>query len=498
MAAPVTGEASLDEERSGSQIVINKLKTPNSAEDNLIIAQLSKTALTQLHVPCASSLSKRRKSKPMRFDVSRTDVRKEHSSPKIKIVLSDPSVPCLSLTKEKSPTKGFKTPVPSSPAMIRALEVQSSLGIEFPSCIKIMVRSQVSCGFWMGLPLPFCRSFLPKEDTTFLLEDEKGEQCEVKYIAYKSGLSAGWKKFAVTHNLIEGDVLVFHLVEPWKFKVYILKANVSNEVDGALSLLNLEAHTEQITPVTPSPKTKRSKHTEPLSLTVVEKKHKKTPPSSRSIPPSQLSSHRIEHSGNDSEEVGSEVLEGSRPSKPVLLFQEVKAFEEFRIVVKGLCIDSELPDDVRASYYKLCLDRKQFLHDGLREGLYYKLVAGMIGETVSIANEIKNCKPTTTKEEFGVWDDSLRSFELLGMKVGFLRDRIHTLATLVSEGALDMKRYVEARNEQKRIKDEIKKLTEKISELKENARKFERISGSLKRKAEKYEHRFRDALGTPW
>ncbi|KVH92534.1 hypothetical protein Ccrd_005423, partial [Cynara cardunculus var. scolymus] len=84
MAAPVTGEASLDEERSGSQIVINKLKTPNSAEDNLIIAQLSKTALTQLHVPCASSLSKRRKSKPMRFDVSRTDVRKEHSSPKIK------------------------------------------------------------------------------------------------------------------------------------------------------------------------------------------------------------------------------------------------------------------------------------------------------------------------------------------------------------------------------------------------------------------------------
>ncbi|KAJ9562303.1 hypothetical protein OSB04_007463 [Centaurea solstitialis] len=499
MAAPVAGESTLPEERSDSHIAINKLQTPNSAENGVIIAQLAKTPLTHLQAPCAhSSLSKRRKSKPMRFEVARNDVQKERPSSKIKIVLSDPSIPCLSLTKEKSPSKVIKTPLPSSPTMIRAVEVQSSLGTEFPSCIKMMVRSQVSCGFWMGLPLPFCKSYLPKDDATFVLEDENGEQCEVKYIAYKSGLSAGWKKFAVSHNLIEGDVLVFHLVEPRKLKVYILRTDLPDEVDGALSLLNLDRHPEQATPVTPSPKTKRSNHTEALSLTVVQKKRKKTPPSSRSIPPSQLSTHRVEHSGNDSEEVGSEVLEGSRPSKPDLPFQEVKAFGDFRIVVKGLCIDTELPEDVRASYYKLCLDKNQFLHDGLREGLYYKLVAGMIGETVSIANDIKNCKPTVTAEELGVWDDSLRSFELLGMKVGFLRDRIRTLATLVSEGALDVKRYVEARNEQKRAEDEITKLSEKILELKETARKFERVSGSLKRKSDKYEHRFRDALGAPW
>ncbi|GKB77077.1 hypothetical protein Tco_0943972 [Tanacetum coccineum] len=45
------------------------------------------------------------------------------------------------------------------------------------------------------------------------------------------------------------------------------------------------------------------------------------------------------------------------------------------------------------------IQKKQFLHDGLREGLYTKLVAGMIGETVSIAIKIKNTKLNTTKEE---------------------------------------------------------------------------------------------------
>lgn len=53
------------------------------------------------------------------------------------------------------------------------------------------------------------------------LEDESGRQCQLKYIAYKTGLSAGWRQFAASHNLIEGDVLVFQLVEPTKFKVMV-------------------------------------------------------------------------------------------------------------------------------------------------------------------------------------------------------------------------------------------------------------------------------------
>ncbi|KAK9067067.1 hypothetical protein SSX86_014391 [Deinandra increscens subsp. villosa] len=446
--------------------------------------------------------SKRRKSKPIRFEVSRTDMQTENPPPKINVNDDFTSFVC-SLQEEKSPTKSFKTLIPTSPAMVRAVEVQYSLGTEFPSCVKMMVKSQVSCGFWLGLPLHFCQSFLPKEDAMLVLEDENGEQCEVKYIAYKYGLSAGWKNFAIRHKLMEGDVLVFHLVETARFKVYIHKADDSNEVVDAvpLSLWSSEAHSEEITNrVSPSTKTKKNKHPESHSLTVVQKKVKK---SKKSVPSSVSISPRdrlIEQLGNESEEGGSEVLECSRPSQPNLPFQEVKSFEDFSIFVNGFCIDRELPDDVRAGYFKLCLYKKQFLHDGLSDGLYYKLVAGMIGETVRIANEIKNCELTTSKKEFETWDNSLKSFELLGLKVGFLRDKIHTLATLMfeSESALDIKRYAEAENEHKRVKDEASKVAAKLKELKESAKKFEGISGILKQKVKRYESKFKEEVDASW
>lgn len=70
-----------------------------------------------------------------------------------------------------------------------------------------------------GLPGPFCRAYLPHEDTTVVVEGENGKQYDVKYIGHKTGLSAGWRQFSVENNLLEGDVLVFQLVEASKFKV---------------------------------------------------------------------------------------------------------------------------------------------------------------------------------------------------------------------------------------------------------------------------------------
>lgn len=493
MAAPVTGEFNLTLAQSDHHVPQNDSKIPNSSGDNLNLIQLAKTSNSQPHVPYAPSKSKRRKSKPKRFQIPQTDLQKENPPPVINLVPNNSSSTCLSLVKVKSPVKVFKTPLPSSPAMLRAQEVQSRLGNEFPCCLKMMVKSQVTCGFWLGLPLHFCKSSLPKEDATVVLEDENGEQFEVKYIAYKFGLSAGWKKFALRHKLTEGDVLVFQLVETTKFKVYILKANDSSEVDGALSLLNLEAHAEEMTPVTPSPRPKKNKHQEPVTLTLIPKRYKRSTPSQLGIP-------LVEHSGNNSEEVGSEVLEGSRPSKLNHSFEEVKTLEDFHIVVKGRCIDRELPDDVRTGYYELCLFKKQFLHDGLPENLYYKLVAGMIGEIVSIANEIKNCQLTTSKEEFENWDNSLKSFELLGMKVEFLRDRIHEVAKLVfeSEGAKHIKRYVDAKNAQELVEDEMMKVAAKFKELKETAKKLKVITSSLKHEAEKYVNEFKQEVKAPW
>lgn len=161
-----------------------------------------------------------------------------------------------SCIRSKSAMIGLPVEV-KTPAMIRAEEIQSSLGCEFPSFVKPLVRSHVSSCFWMvimtplhfvalefgiycnvqcssqarefcvtnslfcwqGLPVPFSRSHLPEKDTSVILEDESGEQFQVKYIQGRWGLSGGWRSFAMGHKLLEGDVLIFQLVESNKMKV---------------------------------------------------------------------------------------------------------------------------------------------------------------------------------------------------------------------------------------------------------------------------------------
>ena len=136
--------------------------------------------------------------------------------------------------------------------MKRAEEIVANLAPQFPSMIKCMLPSFVSGGwlvnfklyfadtiflisiiygslsdlygltFWMQrLGQKFCKDHLPKEDTEIVLEDESGESLETVYHAHKMGLSGGWKKFTMTHRLSEGDVVVFHLVKPTKFKVNV-------------------------------------------------------------------------------------------------------------------------------------------------------------------------------------------------------------------------------------------------------------------------------------
>ncbi|MFS7962764.1 hypothetical protein Hanom_Chr08g00730371 [Helianthus anomalus] len=48
--------------------------------------------------------------------------------------------------------------------MTKAGEVQSSLGTEHPSCIK-MVKGLTDTAYWMGFPLWFGKLFLPKVDS---------------------------------------------------------------------------------------------------------------------------------------------------------------------------------------------------------------------------------------------------------------------------------------------------------------------------------------------
>ncbi|CAK7329862.1 unnamed protein product [Dovyalis caffra] len=109
-------------------------------------------------------------------------------------------------------------------AIHRAEQIQSSLEAEFPSFVKPMLQSHVTGGFWLGLPVPFCKTHLPHYDEMITLEDEKEEESETKYLAGKTGLSGGWRGFAIEHDLVDGDALVFQLVNPKRFKVYIVRA----------------------------------------------------------------------------------------------------------------------------------------------------------------------------------------------------------------------------------------------------------------------------------
>ncbi|XP_062102044.1 B3 domain-containing protein Os01g0234100-like isoform X2 [Humulus lupulus] len=388
-----------------------------------------------------------------------------------------------------------------SSAVMRGQEVRSNLETEFPSFVKSLVRSHVASCFWMGLPGPFCKSHLPDKDTTITLEDEDGKRYHVKYIAYKTGLSAGWRQFSVAHKLLEGDVLVFQLVEPTKFKVYVIRANDLTEVDGALGLLNLDCQSKQSDADNYAElgaiecyNTNR-KRPKSLPLSVVEKKKKKKDVSPRSAPPKPA-----DQSENDSDEVASEVLEGSKLLGPAIQFKDIKSFKNFSILVDGLLVDSEIPEDIRKAYYKLCCSKKAFLHENIIKGMNHKLIVGIITETVNVASAIKACKLTTSLSDFAAWDKSLKAFELLGMNVGFLRARLSHLTGLAidSEVCIDARKYAQSRKERADVETGMKDIETKIVELRDACVRFDAAIDKLGSQAETYERKFHREVKASW
>lgn len=117
----------------------------------------------------------------------------------------------------------------------------------------------------------------------------------------------------------------------------------------------------------------------------------------------------------------------------------------------------------------------------------------MIGETVSIAPKIKNTKLITAKEELETWDSILKAFQLFGMKVGFLRDRKHLLATFLfeSEAEPDIQSYAKSKYELERVESKIPKVEEKLKALKESAKKCANVLDSIRHKVETYENIFK-------
>ncbi|KAF4380787.1 hypothetical protein F8388_017141 [Cannabis sativa] len=470
--------------------------------EDVTLAQLSKSPRLKLK-PSSSSSSNSAKKKNLKEKEEELCIVKKRN-PEIKFVVSGHSRNSLN-TPTPSKAAIHASPLSGeakSSAVIRGQEVRSNLETEFPSFVKSLVRSHVASCFWMGLPGPFCKSHLPDEDTTITLEDEDGKRYHVKYIAYKTGLSAGWRQFSVAHKLLEGDVLVFQLVEPTKFKVYVIRANDLTEVDGALGLLNLDCQSKQSDAdkdyaelgAIECHNTNR-KRQKSLPLTVVEKKKKKKTVSPRSAPRKPA-----DQSENDSEEVASEVLEESKILGPAFQFKDMKSFKNFNILVDGMLVDSEIPEDIRRAYYKLCSSQKAFLHDNIIKGMNHKLIVGTIIETVKVASAIKACKLTTSRGDFEAWDKSLRAFELLGMNVGILRSRLSRLTGLSrdSEVCVDAKMYAESRKERAEVETGMKDIETKIVELRVACVRFDAAIEKLGSQAESYEHKFHKEVKAPW
>ncbi|MFS7933427.1 putative transcription factor B3-Domain family [Helianthus anomalus] len=130
--------------------------------------------------------------------------------------------------KANSPRQRVKTDDSrfKSAAIDRASEVQASLPSQLPSFVKSLLPSHVTRCFWLRLPKRFCDLHLPKHDETIVLVDEDEQQFDTKFLADKTGLSGGWRGFANAHKLLEGDCLVFQLIDRWKFRVHDCSFNL--------------------------------------------------------------------------------------------------------------------------------------------------------------------------------------------------------------------------------------------------------------------------------
>lgn len=125
----------------------------------------------------------------------------------------------------------YASPEARAYAENRADAIQAELDPKFPSFVKPMTQSHVTGGFWLGLPTHFCRKHLPKRDEHIMLEDENGDTSETLFLTRKAGLSAGWRGFSISHELVDGDALVFQLIKSTTFKVYIIRASEYTEDD---------------------------------------------------------------------------------------------------------------------------------------------------------------------------------------------------------------------------------------------------------------------------
>ncbi|GJP36571.1 hypothetical protein CLOM_g21064 [Closterium sp. NIES-68] len=193
--------------------------------------------------------------------------------------------------------------VASPEAQERALRAADGLmeALHCPCMCKHIQPSQMSGGFWLGLNKGFCTAHLPRSIATLTLKvdhpqgttdtkdttdrkrprrqkhetQEEGLQRDLQellgerravmggvyavgegewraqYLPHKSGLSGGWRGFALDQELDAGDAVVFEKVSSDTLKVHIFRA-ADYEEDAGES----DSEPEEVLPATTKRKTK--------------------------------------------------------------------------------------------------------------------------------------------------------------------------------------------------------------------------------------------------
>uniref|UniRef100_A0A6N2KBG6 TF-B3 domain-containing protein n=1 Tax=Salix viminalis TaxID=40686 RepID=A0A6N2KBG6_SALVM len=439
-----------------------------------------------------------RRRKPNMSKIKLTQIHEKSPEPEYKagheIVLYDKSGESREPRSRKRKKDAFSVFYDStetkSPAMELAEVIRANLEAAYPSFAKTLVRSNVTVGFWMHLPMRFCKMHLPKNDTTVFLENESGEEYILNYIAERTALSGGWKAFCAANNLLEGDVLVFHLVKPSRFKVYIVKGNGSSQTDGEFGIPCSDEPAEKDVEGG-----KKAKHLELLPAGHMEDNNQEN----GLIVADNNEGYAVNQSENESEDRASETLGVIKLSGSTVDFDNVEGIDNFSILLNGFAIDSELSEHHRIKYYELCRSQNSFLHSNLLNSINHKLAAEIIIGTVDVSEGIRSSKLSSSHADYGVWDKTLKGFELFGMKVGFLRERLNRLMSLALESEEAMESECrEVKLEQTRVDSEMKNLELRLLKLKDTRERLDDEIEALKENAEKHELMFQEAVNAPW
>ncbi|KAD3066436.1 hypothetical protein E3N88_34316 [Mikania micrantha] len=121
----------------------------------------------------------------------------------------------------------------------RAAIFLETLDKELPKFAKCMLPSNVLYSFWLILPKKFCLNHLPEHDATIILVDESGKEFKTNYLKIRHGLSAGWRGFSIAQKLLQGDILFFHLLEPCKLQVNIVRRYGQEAIEAAVCLMDM-------------------------------------------------------------------------------------------------------------------------------------------------------------------------------------------------------------------------------------------------------------------